>query len=153
MISCRVENATRHRVSSKQICGIIQEVARRSKTRKQGLVFVHIVGTRRSQTLNKKFHKEDGATDVLSFEAPSTFFEPVRWIGQIILCPSIIEKQARARGESFRNELAHVTVHGAFHIFGQHHEKSKKAAARLRAEEDRILEKLGYKPMHTKTAS
>jgi len=149
MISCRVENTTRFRVSSGRICGIIQEVAHHYQISQEGVVLVHLVGTDRSRDLNKKFRKEDKATDILSFENPSFSEEPEQWLGQIILCPSIIERQARARSVSFRDELAHVILHGALHIFGHHHEQSKKAAARLQTTEDKLLEKLGYKPAHT----
>lgn len=148
MISCRVENTTQFDVSSRFICGIIKEIARFSKKYKRGLIFVYIVGPARSRALNKSMRGKDEATDVLSFENPHFLNEREKWLGEIILCPSVIEKRAKKRGVLPEEELAHVTVHGALHVFGYHHEGSKAKTVRLQAAEDKILKKLGYKPAH-----
>ena len=153
MISCRVENTTQFHVSLRFICGIIKEVAHFSKKYKRGSVFIYIVGPARSRALNKRLRGKDEATDVLSFENSPFLNEPEKWLGEIIFCPSVIEKQAKKRGVLPKEEFAHVAVHGALHVFGYHHETSEKKAVQMRRYEDVILERLGYPPAHTKIVS
>jgi len=62
-------------------------------------------------------------TDVLSFplddpRAPSP--GPVM-LGDIVICPAVAERQARALGRALDDEVAHLVVHGLLHILGRDH--------------------------------
>ena len=77
-----------------------------------------LVAPSRIKELNKKYRKKDRATDVLSFEDKETW-------GEIVICPSQVEKNARQAGSSFKKELLRVFVHGVLHLLGYDHIKEK----------------------------
>lgn len=70
-----------------------------------------------------------GPTDVMSF--PMDELEPggrpdspepgPSMLGDIVLCPSFAEGQARKAGHSLAHELALLTVHGVLHLLGYDH--------------------------------
>lgn len=104
----------------------------RSKT----LVLV-FVGQKSMRQLNKEFRKKDYATDVLSFAAS----EP-GVMGELVICPQVISRQAREHGLLVREELGYMILHGFLHLLGFDHEKSKKEAQRMFRLQDRLFEKL-----------
>jgi probable rRNA maturation factor len=42
-------------------------------------------------------------------------------LGDIVLCPSVAEKQAQAAGHTLMDELHMLTVHGMLHLLGFDH--------------------------------
>jgi probable rRNA maturation factor len=79
------------------------------------------------------------ATDVLSFplddpRAPSP--GPVL-LGDIVICPVVAERQARALGRTLDEEIAHLVVHGLLHILGRDH--ADPASERAMAAEQRAI--------------
>ena len=149
---CTIENETHTRFPTQKIEELIEEAARRvrrddGKRRKMLVlpffVTLYIIGPDRSRALNKQLRGKDEPADVLSLEYPS----PQR-LGEIFVCPAIVRKHARAEKRNFEDELAHVVVHGVFHVFGVHHEKSTKVEKLLWQKENAVLKKLGYKQAH-----
>jgi probable rRNA maturation factor len=69
----------------------------------------------------------DGPTDVLAFPMDElrpgmVNEEPEEGIlGDLILCPSVAEQQARTAGHSTTDELELLTVHGILHLLGYDH--------------------------------
>jgi len=71
--------------------------------------------------LNKRYRGEDKPTDVLSYGYEN---KKNRISGEVIICPSIIEKYAEADGMNFEKELQKNVIHGILHIIGfEHSEK------------------------------
>ena len=67
----------------------------------------------------------DRPTDVLAFgaddgTAPRADDEP-RLIGDVVICPSVAEANAKARGRAVEDELALLVVHGSLHLLGYDH--------------------------------
>lgn len=161
LVDCKVENFTKARISAKKIGILIAETANRVKKQaspreskawqKQyqgGCVSVFFVGTAGSRSLNKRLRNQDKATDVLSFEYADSLNDPEHRIGEVVVCPVLVKKQAKERGVGFEDELAHVLVHGTIHVLGHHHEKSEEETEWVHKQEDFVLHKLGYKPAH-----
>ncbi|NTW27383.1 MAG: rRNA maturation RNase YbeY [Candidatus Moranbacteria bacterium] len=83
--------------------------------------------------LNKQYRKKDRATDVLSFceyesilklcEKGALMDEEQVFIGELILCPTYIERNAKEDGESLEYALTYITAHGIFHLLGFDHGK------------------------------
>ena len=94
---------------------------------------LRIVGEREGRSLNRTFRKIDHATNVLSFHT-----------GDIVLCHSVIRREAKAQGKSLAAHYAHLVVHGVLHLRGYGHEK-KRDAARMEAREIRLLRRLGLR--------
>jgi probable rRNA maturation factor len=72
--------------------------------------------------LNRKFRDKDGATNVLSFPAPSPGpgrFGPL--LGDIVLARETIEREAVLSGLTVEGHLTHLIVHGFLHLLGYDH--------------------------------
>ena len=94
------------------------------------LVFLNPQEARR---LNNKYRGKNYATDVLSFG-----LEPG---GELILCPQVIQRQAREHGLSFRAELGYMVLHGFLHLMGYEHEASKLQAQKMFDIQDKVFAK------------
>jgi len=77
--------------------------------------------------LNEKWMEGDGPTDVLAFPMdelrPGLVNEdPEEGIlGDLMLCPSVAERQAATAGHPTDAELELLTVHGILHLLGYDH--------------------------------
>jgi probable rRNA maturation factor len=90
-----------------------------------------------ARRLNRQYRKKDYATDVLSF---SSDFPGE--LGELILCPKVLQRQAKEKGLSFRAELAYMLIHGVLHLQGLDHEKSKLDAERMFKIQDQLFDRL-----------
>jgi probable rRNA maturation factor len=90
-----------------------------------------------ARALNKRFRKRDYATDVLSF-APVEAGN----LGELVICPSVISKQAKEHGMLVREELGYMVLHGFLHLLGYDHEKSAREARVMFALQDELFAKL-----------
>jgi probable rRNA maturation factor len=102
-------------------------------------VTVRIVGLREGEALNRMFRGRAGATNVLSF--PYATGHSLQ--GDIVLCHPVAQREARAQGKTTAAHYAHLVVHGILHLRGFDHAQ-RAAAARMEANERRILRRLGY---------
>jgi probable rRNA maturation factor len=77
--------------------------------------------------LHVKWMDEPGPTDVLSFPMdelrPGTLDEPTPegLLGDVVICPSFAERQARKAGHSAVEEMLLLTTHGMLHLMGYDH--------------------------------
>jgi probable rRNA maturation factor len=88
---------------------------------------ITLVDDERMSTLHEDWMHEPGPTDVLSFpideltSAPKGV-EPVPGVlGDIVLCPSFIGRQAADAGRTLDQELQFLTTHGTLHLIGYDH--------------------------------
>ncbi len=88
------------------------------KIYKKIVLSVAVVEKEDIKKMNKKYRKSDSVTDVLSFcyENQDDLLE-----GEIILCDSVIRKNAREDGVSFESEFLKNIVHSVLHIIGYEH--------------------------------
>ena len=114
------------------------------KKKKSYYVSVALVGEAKIKNLNKKYRGKPGPTDVLSFpaaKAKDDFISPKTkqvFLGEIIICPRVASRQAKARGHTLARELESLFIHGLLHLFGHEH-KSAKGQKRMAAFEAKIL--------------
>jgi probable rRNA maturation factor len=79
------------------------------------------------EQLHIQWMMEPGPTDVLSFPMdelrPGRPGEPIVTgiLGDIVVCPTVAEKQAVAAGHSAVDEMKLLTVHGLLHLLGFDH--------------------------------
>ena len=110
-------------VNSSLMRGLINQV---------NLIFV---GKKRMRTFNSRFLKKDKSTNVLTFIYDDDVIH-----GDIILCPEIINKEAKEFGFSFDFRWAHMIVHSMLHLQGFNHATKK----------DRLfMEKTEVKPLNS----
>ena len=87
--------------------------------------------------VNHEFRGKDYATDVLSFES-----DDPESLGELIICPQVIKKQAKEHKLLFREELAYMLTHGVLHLLGYDHETSDQDAQVMFELQDKTFEKL-----------
>lgn len=84
----------------------------------KGDLSIVFVDSERIRDLNKKYRGKDEPTDVLSFGEN---------LKEIVICPEIVEKNAKKLKLDYNKELAKVLIHGILHILGFDHEKEEEA--------------------------
>ena len=97
-------------------------------------IVLAFVSPKRSQALNKEFRDKDQSTDVLSFGSADP-----DCVGELILCPEVIESQAKKNGWTEQHEYSYMILHGLLHLLGYDHEKDDKAAAEMYSLQDDIF--------------
>lgn len=101
-------------------------------------VTLRIVGAREAESLNRRYRGRAYPTNVLSFRyADGTCVQ-----GDVVLCHSVVLREARAQGKTSAAHYAHLVVHGVLHLRGFDHARQADAA-RMEAAERRILRRLG----------
>lgn len=106
------------------------------------LVFLKEVDAKQ---LNWNFRQKDYATDVLSFET-----EDPECLGELVLCPAVLKKQARDHKLTYEHELGYMIIHGILHLLGFDHEAGEDEARRMMAIQDGVFETLSAPPKKEK---
>jgi rRNA maturation RNase YbeY len=102
---------------------------------------ISIVGSSRMRSLNDRYRKKNYATDILSFEAPD-FFRAQGYLGELVICSSVLQRQAKEQGHSPLVELDVLLVHGFLHLLGFDHEGGPKDAKEMALWERKLLSKI-----------
>ena len=99
---------------------------------------VRLVGENESQQLNAEFRNKDMPTNFLSF----TYDDLENYIGDIVICLPIVEREASEQNKLFLHHLQHMIVHGILHLLGYNHEQDEEAE-QMEALEQEILAQFG----------
>lgn len=111
-------------------------------------VTIRIVDEEESQTLNKTYRHKDKPTNVLSFpfESPVPMATPL--LGDLIICKTIVEQEAKAQHKTLPGHWAHMIVHGILHLLGYDHITEEQAHC-METLEIEIMKTLGFdNPYH-----
>ena len=103
-------------------------------------VVLRFVEEAESRSLNRRHRRKDHPTNVLSFVYDD---EHSARGGDIVLCASVLRREAVQQGKPLAAHCAHLVVHGMLHLQGYSHEKAAEAA-RMEAQEIAILAGLGF---------
>ncbi|KAB2923568.1 MAG: rRNA maturation RNase YbeY [Dechloromonas sp.] len=104
-----------------------------------GEIAIRLVDADEGRELNKEYRGKDYATNVLSFPYDT---EPVV-MGDLVICPSVVAREAAEQNKPLAAHYAHLTVHGMLHLQGRDHDNDEDAQA-MEDEEREILAALGY---------
>jgi probable rRNA maturation factor len=116
-------------------------LGRRAAGRELG---VSVVGPRESRRLNARYRGNDKPTNVLSFPAPEMpAVAEQRSLGDLVICPEVLRKEAQAQQKSLRAHWAHLVVHGTLHLIGYDHMHPQEAG-RMERREISVLRRLGF---------
>lgn len=110
--------------------------------RRAGALALAVVGPGESRRLNARYRGQDRPTNVLSFPAPPAL-RGARALGDLIICPRVLEREARAQAKPRRAHWAHLVVHGTLHLLGYDHVRGADAR-RMERREVRVLRTLGF---------
>ena len=111
----------------------------RAALQRPGEITVRIVGADAGRALNRDYRGKDYATNVLTFDYEH---EPTV-LADLVLCAPVVEAEAQAQGLALQAHYAHLLVHGTLHAQGHDHEREADAA-RMEAQESRVLLGLGF---------
>ena len=106
---------------------------------------IRIVSEAEGAELNARYRGKKGATNVLSFAADLPEVVPLPLLGDIVICASIVLKEAREQGKKTQAHWAHMVVHGTLHLLGYDHVNSDDTKQMECIETD-ILRSLDFPP-------
>ena len=102
-------------------------------------IVLRIVGEIEGRRNNRDFRGRDYATNVLTFVYGITL--PLS--GDIVLCASVVEKEADQQHKDLQAHYALLAVHSVLHLQGYEHESHKNAVTMERLE-TKIITRLGF---------
>lgn len=100
---------------------------------------------------NERFLSRDGPTDVLAFPVEELIpgvvpdhdpHGPPLMLGDVVIAPSYVRRQAEAHGVSFEDEMALMVTHGILHLLGYDH-IDDDGAERMERRERELLALVG----------
>ncbi len=106
-------------------------------------ICIRIVGPAESRRLNRRYRGKDKPTNVLSFPSSSAERELDGGLGDLVICASVVAREAKEQGKARPAHWAHIVVHGVLHLHGYDHERPRAARAMERLEVE-ILRGFGY---------
>jgi probable rRNA maturation factor len=106
---------------------------------------IRIVDEAEMTSLNGRYRGKEYPTNVLSFpfDMPEDVEEELPILGDLVICASIVAKEAIEQRKTVAAHWAHMVVHGTLHLLGYDHVKDDEAE-RMEAEEIIILKRLGF---------
>lgn len=119
---------------------LITKIAAKHEKKIKGLVEVTIVSDAVIKKLNKQYRGKNKVTDVLSFGWQEGGDMPTTMLGEIYICYSQIQRQAKTFKCSAKEEFVRMLVHGLLHIVGYDH-VSKSEAAKMFPLQEKIVAK------------
>ncbi len=152
-MSVSLVNFTTFNISSDFFEKIVQKVFKKEGYKEDVLVEVVLLGERGMKNINKRYAGKNQVTDVLSFafseiqkatKKDLVFIDPPdvqKILGEVLLCPSRIKKNAKKFKKDFEKELAFVFVHGLLHLLGYDH-KDTESTSKMRKREKEILKEI-----------
>lgn len=129
-----------------ELVSICEHVLKQEGVEREVEVSLSFVDEDEMHALNKEWRGIDRTTDVLSFECDSAFDESIPAdetleLGDIILAPEVIARQAPGFGNAPADECRLMLVHGMLHLLGYDHIEDDEAEV-MEAREDEILREL-----------
>ena len=146
LVDIQVEDRSSEVPDERQLSGWIEtifSVLKRSPT----ALTIRIVDEEEMKELNRRYRGKNRSTNVLSFP-----FEPlpnvdVDLLGDIVLCGTVVAREATTQKKSLMGHWAHMIVHGMLHLFGYHHETDYQAK-RMESVEHKLLARLGFSDLY-----
>lgn len=142
------KNQSFHRFNfMKDFLDILEESKIEFGAKKSLCVDVMFVTAKKMKKLNNLHRQKNYTTDILSFPLDSqeelNFLDEIE-LGQIIISPWKIKKQAREFNHSLRREFCYIFAHGIAHLFGFDHITEEEAKI-MNGHVDNIMNKLNIK--------
>lgn len=145
-MTIEVVNETDYDVDVESLGAQARFVLDRLRIHPQAELSVVLVDEPAMTDLHVRWMDLEGPTDVMSF--PMDELRPTKddeepeegLLGDVVICPSVAEKQARAAGHRTEDEIALLLTHGILHLLGYDHAEPEEHAemfglqARLLAE-------------------
>lgn len=133
-----INNLTVFKVDNRLLKNIARTVLNGEKTKGKIDLSIALLELKRIREINKRYRGKNRATDVLAFPpfakgygGQARFLQKDSGLGEIIICPSEVKRNAKRFKLTFKKELSRALIHGILHLLGYDHEKSKKEAKKM----------------------
>jgi len=119
-----------------------QRWANKVPTKENTTACLRIVDEPEARILNLDYRKIDKATNVLSFPAELPEQVKIKFLGDIVICASVVMNEAQQQGKALGDHWAHLLIHGLLHLQGYDHVEEEDAR-KMEKLEIEILESIG----------
>lgn len=126
-MSIEVNNETDYDVDLKDVNALAESVMQAMFLHPETEVSIVFIDEDAMSSLHVEWMDLEGPTDVMSFPMdelrPGTAGAPGEngILGDIVICPSVAEAQAKAGGHSTHDEILLLSTHGLLHLMGFDH--------------------------------
>lgn len=93
--------------------------------------------------LNHTYRQKNSATNVLSFPAELPDDIQLNYLGDVVICQSVMEQESCEQQKSLKSHWAHLFIHGILHLRGYDHVEEDDAVEMETLEID-LLKQLGF---------
>jgi probable rRNA maturation factor len=126
-VTIEVLNESGHELDIQQLAKLSRFVMDRMRVHPMAELCIKAVDEDTIAALNVQWMDKEGPTDVLAFPMDEmrpglVSEEPEEGVlGDLVLCPEVAERQAKAAGQQRDAEIELLTVHGILHLLGYDH--------------------------------
>lgn len=92
-------------------------------------ITIRLVDASESAKLNRSYRHKSGPTNILSFHYSEMGEKEESLVGDLVICPEIVIREANEQKKSVLNHWAHLTIHGCLHLLGYDHIQEDEAKA------------------------
>lgn len=82
---------------------------------------VRLVSSQEISQLNHQYRNKNAATNVLSFPADIPAHIDLPLLGDLVICPAVVNREAGEQGKKPAAHWAHMLIHGTLHLLGYDH--------------------------------
>lgn len=155
-MSIEVLNETDHRIQEHEFLDLSRYVLAEMRVHPRAELCIRMVDEDTMSVLHEQWMDLPGPTDVMSF--PMDELEPGREgeepregvLGDIVLCPSVAEKQAASAGHATIEEMLLLTTHGILHLLGYDHAEPEEEQEMFELQRQLLLTFLAQRGRETR---
>jgi len=133
-----ITNLTKTIIDEGLFAQVAKNIFKGENIRDEKEISVVFVDSAKMEDLNKEYRKIDRPTDVLSFIGEGDL------LGEIVICPAEVRKNAKDSKSSFKKESVFVFIHGVLHLLGYDHGTSQADADKMRLAEKKYLAQVNF---------
>ena len=153
-MSIDVLNETEFALDELELVACARYVMGEMKVHPQADLCLRLVDEAAMETLHVQWMDLPGPTDVMSFPMDelrpgSDEDDPEEGVlGDIVLCPSVAQKQAAEAGHATEEELLLLTTHGILHLLGYDHAEPEEEREMFELQRQLLLTFLATRGRH-----
>ena len=103
---------------------------------------IALISEQQIQSINTQYRRKNKPTNILSFPSPD--LTSTSTLGELLMCPLVIEQEIEQNTLEKSAHWAHLTTHGVLHLLGYDHVMDQEAEV-METIETQCMLKLGYK--------
>lgn len=144
-----INNLTVIKVNERFLRKAAELVLKGEKTNKKAELSIALIRSGKMKEINRKYRNKNRATDILAFPSfdegygrQAKFLQKDSELGEVVICPSEVKKNAKRFRLACKKEMTNVLVHGVLHLLRYDHEKSERKAKKMKEKQKYYLSKI-----------